>query len=62
MSPTDRYVIFDWAGNRIQRDTWPAYWGSWEDAEEALSIALDDAYETDRGEYYIELVKVKESV
>ena len=46
------WIIKDWAGNDLTYHH--RKFKSFDDAEEALSIFLDDAYETDRQEYYIE--------
>lgn len=61
-----KFVIQDWAGNFLQytgKFQFGAYgklpgvpmeFQSWDDAEDWLSEKLGDAYESDRGEYYIE--------
>lgn len=46
-----RYLIKDWAGNITFSGR---TWSSFDAAEEFLSIFLDDLYETDREEYYID--------
>lgn len=51
-----KYQIFDWAGNRIDRHEWPSYWQSFEEAEEDLSIFLNEDYDKNRGEYFIEQI------
>jgi hypothetical protein len=51
-----KFVIKDWAGNLIKFDGRPYLFDSFDDAEEVLSEELDEAYETDRGEYEIEEV------
>ncbi len=48
-----RWIIQDWAGNAIHFKGRPFYYDSFDDAEEVLSEELDEAYETDRQEYYI---------
>ena len=48
-----KFIIQDWAGNRIDRKEWPTRWDSFEDAEYDLAVWLADTYETDRQEYYI---------
>lgn len=55
-----KFLIVDWAGNRItlivdgnKKDTWETF----DDAEYDLNVFLGDAYETDRGEYYINEVR-----
>ena len=48
-----QYVIKDWADNLIKFKRRPYIYASFEDAEEVLSEELDEAYETDRSEYYI---------
>jgi hypothetical protein len=47
------FIIKDWAGNVIKFKNRPYLYLSFDDAEEVLSEELDDAYETDRGEYVI---------
>ncbi len=48
-----QFIIKDWAGNLIKFEGRPHLYESFDDAEEVLCEELDDAYETDRGEYYI---------
>jgi hypothetical protein len=45
-----RFKIIDWAGNDL---TAHGTFTDWEDAEEYLSTFLGEAYDSDRGEYYI---------
>lgn len=45
-----KFFIQDWAGNRLEAH---GTFETWDDAEEALTEFLGDAYETDRGEYVI---------
>lgn len=45
------FIIRDWAGNLMFSGQ---SWNSWDDAEAFLTEFLGDAYETDRGEYYIQ--------
>ena len=47
--PTKLWKIEDWAGNSMTLERFESF----EDAEHALSIMLDDKYDTDREEYYI---------
>lgn len=54
------YIIKDWAGNfcfcssdRVKKSAFKTF----EEAEEFLSEALGDNYDTDRQEYYIEEVQ-----
>lgn len=55
------FIIQDWAANildfkgRFTRPELavPKEFATWDDAEDYLSELLGDAYETDRGEYYI---------
>lgn len=51
-----KWEIRDWANNLIKFKGRPAVFDSFEDAEEVLCEELDEAYETDREEYYIEPV------
>jgi hypothetical protein len=46
------FVIYDWAGNLC---FFGESFKSFDDAEEFLCEKLSDSYETDRGEYYIEV-------
>ncbi len=48
-----KFVIKDWAGNLIKFKDRQYLYESFDDAEEVLCEELDDAYETDRQEYYI---------
>lgn len=45
-----RFIIMDWAGNKLDYHGW---FETFDDAEEHLSEFLGDAYEEDRGEYVI---------
>ena len=51
-----KFVIKDWADNLIKFKNRPAMYDSFEDAEEVLCEELDEKYETDREEYYIEVL------
>lgn len=44
------FIIRDWAGNLMDFGRFT----SWDDAEEFLCERLDENYETDRQEYFIE--------
>ena len=48
-----KYIIQDWAGNLIKFKDRPYIYDSFDDAEEILCEELDEAYESDREEYYI---------
>ncbi len=43
------YIIQDWTGRNMNYGTFT----EWDDAEAYLCEKLDDAYETDRQEYFI---------
>lgn len=45
------YLIQDWTGNTCFKGK---TFKTWDDAEEFLCVTLDNEYETDRQEYYIE--------
>ncbi len=51
MKPTQNYIIIDWASNVCFHGK---EFETFDDAESFLSETLDEAYESDRGEYYIE--------
>jgi hypothetical protein len=44
------FIIRDWAGNLMDFGRFE----TWDDAEDFLSERLEEAYETDRQEYFIE--------
>lgn len=52
------FIIQDWTG-RVCFDG--REFASFDDAEDFLSEKLGDAYETDRGEYYIEVWSDRQS-
>lgn len=54
-----QWIIKDWANNTIKFKNRPYLYDSFDDAEEVLSEELDNDYETDRQEYYIEQVEGK---
>lgn len=47
------WVVYDWAGNEMFNG---AMFGTFDDAEEFLSVRLGNSYEEDRQEYEITLV------
>ena len=49
-----QFIIKDWANNLIKFKNRPYIFNSFEDAEEVLCEELDENYDTDRQEYYIE--------
>jgi len=49
-----KYHIQDWTGKTCFFDR---TFKTWDDAESYLSLVLDNDYETDRQEYYIEVAK-----
>lgn len=52
-----KFIIKDWANNLIKFKNRPHLYDSFDDAEEVLAEELDDNYETDRQEYFIEEVE-----
>ena len=50
MKLSGRWIIKDWTGTEL---TYHGTFQSFEEAEEALSIFLNNAYEDDRQEYFI---------